>query len=322
MKGSRQAKAIRFGTATSCLIAAAIAWPHSGPHPPKPVEAPAISPGSFAKGDPVPNRFETETGVSTGGIGYAWTVSSVGNLTAPLSGIVGASSWRDPRALSPGEGSTRACSWVALRLRVPSLVTIRLARAGNVPDPLGLLPGDNGGAVLRPAFTLYSGWQESGADQARYPNQGNLPWAPALTYITHLEDEGDGIVASSVTLSAGDYSIAFGGIGGPGFDPGRQGYQATLTILSRAIPASIVTTGKRFKTSKKKFRLAGRFLNAESAAFVAIQQNKKTSFLVADGSNWIANLTGLKPGVNYLYLTAISHDGSASSRQKITIIRK
>lgn len=322
MRTTKQAEMIRLCAAAICLIAAAVAWSHSGPHSPKPLQPPAISPGSFGKGDPVPNRVDSETGLTTGGIGYAWSVTSVGSLTAVLSGIVGASSWSDPESLAPDEGTTRASSWVALNLQFPSLVTVRLSRASNVPDPLGLLPGDTGGGDLRPAFTIYSGWQESGADETVYPTRSAIPWAPALSYHSHIGDEGDGLVETTVELPAGKYSIALGGIGAPGFDAGRQGYEARFTTLSRALPASVLTKGKRFKTTKKKFRLTGRFLNPESAAFVAIQQNKKTKFLAARGRNWVANLTGLKPGVNTIYITAISLDGKISSRKKVTITRK
>ena len=321
MQGMKQTETIRLSAAALYFVAAAVAWSHPGAHPPKPVRPPAISPGSFGKGDPVPNGFDSEAGVTTGGISYAWTGSSVGNLTANLSGIVGASSWSDPEASSLADGTTRACSWVALRLRVPSLVTLRVSRSPNIPDPLGLLPGDTGGGDLRPAFTIYSGWQESGADATSYPNQDDIPWAPALRYLSHVEDEGDGTVETSVTLPPGNYSIAIGGIGAPGFDAGRQGYEANFSILSRALPAAILTKGSRFKAVKKSFRLSGRFLNPDSAAFVAIQQNKKTRFIPASGSNWVANLTGLKPGINIIYVTAISHDGKMSSRRKITITR-
>jgi hypothetical protein len=321
MQRFKKAESIRLFSAAWCLVAVAVAWSHPGAHPPKPVQPPAISPGSAGKGDPVPNGVDTETGATTGGISYAWTVSSVSNLTANLSGIVGASSWRDPEASSPADGTTRASSWVALRLRVPSLVNFRVSRSSNIPDPLGLLPGDTGGGDLRPAFTLFSGWQESGADATSYPNRADIPWASALRYLNHFEDEGDGTVEASVTLPAGNYSIAIGGIGSPGFDAGRQGFGANLAIFSRALPASILTTGSRFKTSKKSFRLSGRFLNPESAVFIAIQQNKKTSFIPASGSTWSSLITGLKPGINTVYVTAISHDGKMSSRKKITITR-
>lgn len=322
MQGASQSLPIRLLPAAICLVAAAVAWSHPGAHVPKPVQPPAMSPGSFGKGDPVPNGIDAVTGETTGGIGYAWTVSSVGNLHAALSGIVGTSSWSDPGALSSDEGRTRASSWVALRLRFPSLVTIRLSRAANIPDPLGILPGDTGGGDLRPAFTVYSGWQESGPDNTTFPNKASIPWAGSLTYHSHTINSGSGSAVASIELPAGDYSIALGGIGTGGFDEGRQGYEADLSILSRALPASILTKGSRFKTSKKAFRLTGRFGNAGSAAFVAIQQNKKTTFLPANGATWSADLKGLKPGLNYIYVTAVSHDGKISSRQKITITRK
>jgi hypothetical protein len=318
---SRKIIPIRLATGALCLVAAAVAWSHSGPHAPKPVQPPAITPGSVAKGDPVPNGIDSGSGETTGGIAYAWTVSAVGNLNAALNGIVGASSWSDPESLSADEGRTRSSSWVALRLRFPSLVTIRLSRAANIPDPLGILPGDTGGGDLRPAFTVYSGWQESGSDSTTYPNKSSIPWAGSLSYHSHAIDDGSGTVEASIELPAGDHSIALGGIGTVGFDEGRQGYGADLSILSRALPASILTKGSRFKTSKKAFRLTGRFGNAGSAAFVAIQQDKKTTFLPANGGAWSADLKGLKPGLNHIYITAVSHDGKISSRRKITITR-
>lgn len=308
-----------------CLLGVAEAWSHPGDHhpppPPKPIKPPPFSPGTYGKGDPVPNRFDTDAGQTTGGIAYAWTIEAVGNLTANLSGIVGASSWSDPEILSLGEGWTRASSWVALRLRSPSRVTVRIDRASGISDPLALLPGGVGGSGLRPAFTLYRGWQQAGAEEAIYPSQGAVPWAPSLSYLSHASGNGGGTVTAAFELPAGLYSLSLGGIGEPGFDEGRQGYVASVSILSRALPASVIVKG-RFSTRKKRYRLKGRFRNPDSAALLAVQQNKKTRFHQAKGSAWSVMISGLKPDRNYLYLTAVSHDGRVSPRKRVIVIRR
>ncbi len=311
--------------ALGCLFGAAAAWSHVGPHPPAkpppPLKVPALSPGTFGKGDPVPNRFDSTTGLSSGGIAYAWTVDAVGNFTAPLSGIVGASSWSDPVSLSAGEGWTRASAWVALSLRSPSRVTVRLSAKAGVPDPLGILPGETGGAELRPAFTLYSGWQETGPDETTYANGGDVPWAGALRYLGHTASPVTGAVTQSFELPAGLYTLALGGVHPGGFDPGRQGYEATVSILSRAAPATVLTKS-RFAAKGKTYRLKGRFGNPGSAALLAVQQGKRTRFFPAKGGAWSVALAGLKPGRNDFYLTAVSKDGRVSPRKKVTIFRK
>jgi hypothetical protein len=298
---------------------------HPGPHPPPPpppppVKPPPLSPGFFLRGDPHPNAWDTDTGLSTGGIRYSWRIEAVGTLSAPLEGVVGALSWSDPESATPNTGWTRSAGWVALRLRSPSRVTIRLAPKAGVVDIFGQLPDETAGPDLRPAFTLYSGWQATGADETTYPNRGPIPWAPSLTYISHSAS-ADGPVEASFELPAGLYTIALGGNGASGFDPGRQGYGATVSILSRARPALVAPRGARFTTRRASHTLRGRFLNPQSAALLAVQQGKRTRFIRANGPSWSVVVRGLRPGINHVFLTAISHDGRTSTRRRIVIIR-
>lgn len=312
--------------AALAVVAAAWVRSHPGAHPPpppppRPVKPPPLSPGTFGKGDPHPNAIDSDTGLSSGGVAYDWTVSAVGHLTASLQGIVGASSWSNPDAPTPDTGTTRAASWVALELRSPSRVTIRLSPKGDVLDPFGQLPGETGGADLRPAFTLYSGWQATGADEPNFPNRGVVPWAPDLSYLSHAAS-ADGPVEASFELPAGLYSIALGGVGPAGtFDPGRQGYGASVSILSRALPAKVAPRGSRFLIRRGSHSLRGRFINPGSAALLAVQQNRRTRFLPARGPAWSVVVRGLRPGINHVYLTAVSHDGRVSPRRRIVIIR-
>jgi len=324
MDHTRSTRKTRSVAALTCTLAVAVAWSHVGHHPapkpPPPIRPPALSPGVFGKGDPTPNRFDTATGLSAGGLAYTWTVNAVGNFNARLTGVVGASSWSDPGSLPAGEGWTRASSWVALRLRSPSRVTIRLSRAAGIIDPLGILPGETGGDDLVPAFALYSGWQGAGAEGIRYPGTASIPWATALTYRFHQRDDGDGIVEGAYILPAGLYTLALGGVGGTGFDAGRQGYVANLSILSRAVPASVWVTARHI-SKRNTYQLRGRFLNPSSAALLVVQQNGRTRFLPARSASWAVSVSGLKPGANYVYVAAISHDRRVSARKRITIIR-
>lgn len=328
MDPSSRIRSLRSLAALGCLFGVAVAWSHVGPHPtpkpPPPVKAPPFSPGSHGRGDPVPNRFDTDTGLSSGGVGYAWTVDTVGHYHTTLLGIVGASSWSDPEAPVVGEGRTRASHWVALRLRSPSRVTIRHSAKTGVIDPLGLVPGETGGEDLRPAFTLYTGWQNAGPDETTYNSQGEIAWADALRYRAHAVDTGAGEAIASYELPAGLYSIALGGIGEAGFDPGRQGYEATLSILSRALPASVITSRSHYTTRRPTLRLRGRFRNPESAALLAVQQNRRTRFLPARGKAWNVAISGLKKnhGPTYVYLSAVSKDGRVSPRKRIILLRK
>lgn len=312
--------------AASCLVPASRLRSHPGPHPPPrapaPVVAPALSPGAFGKGDPLINGFQSDLGITTGGIAYEWTVSAVGTFSAHLAGIVGASSWSDPEQLSVGEGRTRAASWVALNLRFPSRVGIRLSRAPGVTDPLAPLPDGTGGDTLRPAFTLYSGWHENGSDEAGFANQGAISWAPVLVYRAHQTGGEEGTASASYELPAGRYTLVFGGLGEEGgFDRGRQGYEADLDILSRAAPASLVAAPKA-RTKRSVHTLRGRFRHPASAAYLAVQFKGRTRFLPARGPRWSVRIPGLRRGPNYVYVTAVSWDGRLSPRKRILIHRR
>lgn len=172
-----------------------------------------------------------------GGIGYQWTISMNGNdttagSTPAYTGSVGSLSWNDPiNAGDPiGTGWTHTSNWTALTLTETANLSVTLA-ATTV-------------GALVPAFSLYSGHQQTGSDWHVYNNAGNFDWAPALNYIGNEANLGG---LSSITrvfsLGAGDYTLVFGGNPPPGTPGAQVGYHATLTTSPVPVPAAVYLFG-------------------------------------------------------------------------------
>lgn len=201
---------------------------------------------SVVYADPMPHS----EGACDGGIPYHWTVNMNGRDHAEFVWHVGAKSWNEPAPPyePPYTGWTHASSWTALELKEPSLLEIKVERQG------GVAYRNNAGDYLTardhlvPAFSIYSGWQNSGCEQHRYNNAGNTPWADEIEYIGNEANErGNAVITYRIRLDAGKYSLVIGGSPKPleeypanncdVADPichaytGRHGYEAQLTTF-------------------------------------------------------------------------------------------
>lgn len=292
--------------------------PNKTPHSFTP---PGLTPGYLAKVDLNPNSVNTSTGIASGGVPYSFTMGAAATYRASYGGVVGASSWSDAALAPPNKGRVRSSSWLALDLSVPAEVTVTISSSSTQSDVLSLLPGQFAGGDLEPAFTLYRGWQTAGAEGNLYNNQGAIDWASSLAYLDHEPNAGNASSVEKVfSLSRGKYSIVIGGIASS--LEGRQGFTATIQVRSLASPAAIGKVKKRIRSKKSRVKIRGRFINADSAALLAVQQRKKTKTYPARGTSWSAKTKRLKRGTNYAFVAAVSHDGTVSRWKRIKIIRK
>lgn len=300
---------------------------HAGHKPtdskPKPFTPPALTPGYFDSGDVTPNETDTSTGVSSGGLPYSWTVGAAADYSASFDGIVGARSWQDSGLAESDRGRVRSSRWVAIELRVPAEITVTVSRKESVSDFLHPLPGGVAGGDLEPAFTLFKGWQEEGSEGDTFHNKGAIDWAPDLEYIDHVPNNSEaGSVSKTFSLKKGKYTVAIGGADETGPVLGRQGFEASIDFVSLASPAAIGKAKKRYVSKKSRAKIKGLFLNHESAALLAVQQSKKTKTYGARGPSWSAKTKRLKRGTNYVFVAAVSLDGTVSRWKRIKIIRK
>ncbi|MBM4202476.1 MAG: hypothetical protein FJ189_14495 [Gammaproteobacteria bacterium] len=194
-------------------------------------------------GDPVPATPE----VTCAGVGYEWTVQMGKGQKASFVRHVGAKSWNEPPPAyePPYTGWTHTSDWVAFELKKDSHVTIQIARQQGVlmssiaTDPVSgspsvkYTPAGNG---LYPAFSVYSGWEETGCEDHRYNTGGATPWAPSLVFADNQPNtQGWSTATWNGPLKAGKYSIAIGGANVSFCAPtdscytGRHGYRATIT---------------------------------------------------------------------------------------------
>lgn len=266
--------------------------------------------------DPVPNVTDP---APDGGVGYRWTVYLGGKDRANLEGVVGAWSWDEDAFPETAKGWTHTSNWVALNLRRPAKVTIRLFRKENVPNPAGGV----GGNILFPAFTLYQGWDGDGGDLHTYNNRGDVEWAEDLAYLTHVENDGSATsVDVTLELPAGLYSLALGGNSPSTNREPVQGYGFSLVSMPIEGPSIEIQGGTRQLTTKPSREISGSIANAERAKSLWMKHDGRTSLVPMKGGQWSATAEDLKPGRNAVWFTLQGRNGKVADRKRLVIQRK
>lgn len=311
--------AVVLGGAVLCL-------PGTGPghntpvNPPKP-PAPTAT---VVPADPVPNTEDPVSGAPLdGGVRYTWTVNLGPNTSAQLEGATGAWGWDEDGLAGTPLGRTEAATWVALNLKSPSRLTIRVARKATAVDALAVFPGETGGGDLLPAFTLFSGWDEDGGDEATFHNRGEVSWAEDLTYLGHVENTGEAVEAD-YELEAGLYTLVLGGSSTSLVPEPRQGYEASLTSVSlEKKPKITCKGGKNRVTTRPSLKLSGRAGLPGEITSVRIYHHGKTRTVKVKGSSaWATKISALSFGKNTVWITPVSKYGTIFPPQRITVTRK
>lgn len=201
----------------------------------------------------------SDTGAIPGVVDFSYDHYFVlgGDHVAAWTSDTDAYSWDHPNLVSANPslgnqtGWTHLSRWIAVRVEVPTTLTIRFEATGGVLIPDQNVPGNfvTAGSDLIPAFTLWQGFEADREDASlglgdpqgghRFDNDGNeTAWADQLSFVTHEANEGGALfVEATLALAAGDYTINLAGNKGDVFDPGtvagdlRKGYSATLTTI-------------------------------------------------------------------------------------------
>ncbi len=301
------------------LVCAPDGTGHNTPVKPPPIPLPV---SGSVRVDPVPNTEDPITGAPLdGGVRYRWTVNLAGNGSTRFTDSTAAWGWDEDGNPATEEGRTEAARWIALNLKSPSTLTVRIARRSDVIDPLALFPGDLAGANLKPAFTIFAGWDGDGGDQATFPNRGTVPWAEDLTYIDHVETDG-AVAEGNFTLPAGLYTIALGGNSTSIIPEPRQGYEASLTSVSlEKAPKYRLTSGGK-PGSKPVLRLSGRIGTPGEITTLKVYFHGKTQTVTVRNGAWSATLKGLDPGKTLIWLTPISKYGTVFPHQRLVVKRR
>lgn len=277
---------------------------------------------SVVPADPVPNTLNTRTGAPLdGGIRYSWQVHLAGNTSATFEGAVGAWGWDEDGSPATATGRTEAAHWVALNLKSPSRLTVRVSRKGSAIDPLAIFPGSTAGGNLRPAFTVYFGWDSDGGDESAFSNRGPVAWAEDTTYLDHAETSGETAV-KTFTLAAGFYTIALGGNSNRLIPEPRQGYEVRITSVSlEKTPTLVIRGGRKPSTSGRSLRIAGRVgIPGEITELRLLHHGRSWKVRVRRGS-WSTVVTPLDPGINTVWIAPVSRYGTVFPAQRITIRR-
>ncbi|MCX7089141.1 MAG: hypothetical protein NTV00_13955 [Methylococcales bacterium] len=199
----------------------------------------AFSAATINYADPVPEK----------GIGYEWTVDMEHKgvlTTADFVRHVGAKSSFEPSNPAPEVGWQHTSDWVALQLREKSLLTIEVSNQRGVHFTTvgtdGKAVESTAGQGYFPAFSLYSGWDDTSTEVHTFNPVGNF-WSTVkfidAAYIQQAQAIHGGEVVRSIKkqfiLPAGKYSINIGGINALYCDTtlpcynGRHGYRAKLS---------------------------------------------------------------------------------------------
>jgi hypothetical protein len=316
------------------LAGAVLIFPSAGPGhdtptrtvkhgvPAKPPATPPAS-ASVIPSDPVPNTEDATSGAPlNGGIRYAWTVNLAGNTSASFDGATGAWGWDEDGDDGTSLGRTEAATWVALDLKSPSRLTIRIERKPQAIDIRALFPGDTAGSNLRPAFTLLKGWDSDGGDEATFSNRGNVAWAEDTDYLDHVESSTE-VAEGTFELDAGLYTVVLGGNSTSLIPEERQGYGARLTSVSlERAPVLTYKGGKNQVTSRPALKLSGRAGAPGDITTLRIFHHGKTRVVGVNGSSWSAIIKGLEFGKNTIWITPVSKYGTVFPAQRVKFTRK
>jgi len=289
-------------------------------------EKPPVTPkpsASVVPADPVPNTEDPQTGAPLdGGIRYSWQVNLAGNTSATFAGAVGAWGWDEDGSPATATGRTEAARWVALNLKSPSRLTVRVSRKASVVDPLATFPGATAGANLRPAFTLYSGWDSDGGDEATFANRGPVAWAEDTSFLDHVETSG-GIAEKSFTLPAGLYTIALGGNSTSLLPEPRQGFEARfLSVSLEKTPKLVIRGGKKQSTARRSARISGRIGSPGEITSLRLLHHGKTWTVKVRRGAWSTVVASLDSGTNTVWISPVSKYGTVFPAQRLAIQRE
>ena len=168
-----------------------------------------------------------------GGIGYAWTIQIGANETVTTPNVedanVGVWSWHDTAfAGAENMGWTHTSSWAAVEVTEAVYLTITMGRNASVP----FLEGVRDTQYLFPSFTIWSGWDNTGADNHTYQNNGLVPWAEGLTQLQGFVSNTTETTASlTLYLEPGLYTLAMGSHGPATGGLPRQGFYTNFTTV-------------------------------------------------------------------------------------------
>lgn len=316
------------------LAGAVLTFPSAGPGhnapirtvkhgaPVKPPAAPLTS-SSVIPSDPVPNAEDPVSGAPLdGGIRYAWTVNLAGNTSVSFDGATGAWGWDEDGDSGTTLGRTEAATWVALDLKSPSRLTIRVDRKPQAIDTRSLFPADTAGSNLRPAFTLLKGWDSDGGDEATFSNRGHVGWAEDTSYLEHLSSSTE-VAEGTFELAAGLYTVVLGGNSTSLIPEGRQGFGARFTSVSlEKTPVLTYAGGKKEVTSRSAIKLSGRAGAPGEITALRILHHGKTRLVRVNGSSWSAVIKGLEFGKNTVWITPVSKYGTVFPAQPVRLTRR
>ncbi len=183
------------------------------------------------------------------GISYEWTVDmehSGSVVTADFVSHVGAKSSYEPANPAPNVGWQHTSDWVAVNLKEKTMLTIEVTNQRGVHYTSvatdGKVTENTAGQGYFPAFSLYSGWDNTSTEDHAFNPVGNF-WS-TIKYVdsAYLPTEkaihgGEAVrnIKKTFILPAGQYSLNIGGINALYCDTtlpcynGRHGYRAKLT---------------------------------------------------------------------------------------------
>lgn len=178
------------------------------------------------------------------GIPYRHTVTLGVEDNASTSRHVGAWSWEDNSLFNAAAGEepvgwTHTSDWVALTLTANTTFTLRMERQEGIAAPTPANPANIAGtSSMFPSFTLYSGWDQDGAQDHTYNNRGIIAWSD-IAYLSHRDNSTESFAENTWSLPAGNYSIALGS-NAPATNPNRQGYLVSFTTVPEPGTAGLI----------------------------------------------------------------------------------
>ncbi|MEQ1638846.1 MAG: hypothetical protein ABL903_19475 [Methylococcales bacterium] len=211
------------------------------------VSTSAFSAATINFADPAPDK----------GIGYEWTVKmehAGAVATAEFVRHVGAKSSYEPSNPAPEVGWQHTSDWVALELKEKTLLTVELTNQRGVQYTTigtdGKAAENTAGIGYFPAFSFYSGWDDTSTEVHTFNPIGNF-WSTIkfvdIAYIQQAQaihgNEATRTIKKQFILPAGQYSVNIGGANAlycettlPCYN-GRHGYRAKF--IAEPVPKAV-----------------------------------------------------------------------------------
>ncbi len=275
---------------------------------------------SVVPADPVPNTENPRPGPRSMAASAILAGRSRGNTSATFEGAVGAWGWDEDGSPATATGRTEAAHWVALNLKSPSRLTVRVSRKASAIDPLAIFPARPREETCAPPLPSIPDGIPMGATSPPSRTAGRWPGPRTFPTLTMPRPPASASKRPSPSPQASTPSRS-AELQPPHPEP-RQGYEATFASVSlEKTPKLVIRGGTKSSTTGRSVRIAGRAGRPGEVAELRLLHHGRTWTVKVRRGSWSTVVASLDPGINTVWISPVSRYGTVFPAQRITIRR-